>query len=219
MKILRFDDLPRMPATAESAAERLARALPLAGTPGQIYVERRGIALELADAADVRFDPDFGGRPAVLVAMRDGEQQLRSVHGRYLSNRRGENKMLTVGPGGGAVSVLGGWRVDPLILVEGLFDALSLAMSGIASVATIGRFAPWLPDVAVDRDVWVAFDAGRPGEAEAARYVERLGGARVLRLPPPPRCKDWNTALAKRGQRVVSRWIQGALSAREATRP
>jgi hypothetical protein len=100
MKILRFDDPPRMPATAESAEERLARALPLAGTQGQLYVERRGITLELADTAGVRFDPDFGGRPAVLVAMRDREDQLRSVHGRYLRSRRGENKMLTVGPGG-----------------------------------------------------------------------------------------------------------------------
>jgi hypothetical protein len=219
MTILRFDDPPRMPATAESPAERLARALPLAGTPGQVYVERRGIALELADAAGVRFDPDFGGRPAVLVAMRDREDQLRSVHGRYLSTRRRENKMLTVGPGGGAVSVLGGWRMDPLILVEGLFDALSLAVSGFASVATIGRVAPWLPDLSVDRDVWIAFDAGKPGEAEAARYVERLRGARGLRLPPPPRCKDWNTALAKRGPELVSRWIQDALEARGATRP
>jgi hypothetical protein len=219
MKSLRFDDPPSMPSTAESAADRLAHALPLAGTPGQVYVERRGIPLEVADKAGVRFDPDFGGRPAVLVAMRDREDQLCSVHGRYLRNRRGENKMLTVGPGGGAVSVLGGWRVDPLILVEGLFDALSLAMSGFASVATIGRDAPWLPDVVVDRDVWAAFDTGRPGEAEAARYVAHLRGARVLRLTPPPRCKDWNTALAKRGHTLVSRWIQDALVARGATRP
>jgi len=38
--------------------------------------------------------------------------------------------MLTVGVGDGAVSFLGGWRVEPFILVEGLFDGLSLAACG-----------------------------------------------------------------------------------------
>src|SRR5215468_4648709 len=37
----RFNDLPRLPGTGGSPAERLARAVPLAGTPGQAYVERR----------------------------------------------------------------------------------------------------------------------------------------------------------------------------------
>ncbi|WP_157522350.1 hypothetical protein [Mitsuaria sp. 7] len=38
-----------MPRSGESPAERIARALPLAGTPGQDYVEGRGIPL--ADTA------------------------------------------------------------------------------------------------------------------------------------------------------------------------
>jgi len=50
--------------------------------------------------------------------------------------------MLTIGSGGGTASVLGGWQVEPLILVEGLFDALSLATCGWASVATVGRWHP-----------------------------------------------------------------------------
>lgn len=217
--MLRFDDPSRMPGTGMSPADLLARATPLAGTPGQAYVERRCIPVSVADAAGVRFDPDFRQRPAVLVAMRDHEDRLVSVHGRYLHVLRGQNKMLTIGPGGGAVSVLGGWRTEPLILVEGLFDALSLAVCGWACVATIGHWAPWLPEVSAGRVVWLAFDAGRPGEAESARYAERLPAAELRRLPPPPRCKDWSTALVKCGRGAVTSWIHELLAAHAGTAP
>jgi|GEM_PF-959958 len=215
----RFDDPPRMPGTGESAAERLDRGLPLRGTPGAAYVERRGIPLEIAEAAGVRFDPDFGGRPAVLVPMLDAGGALASLHGRYLHTARGENKMLTIGPGGGAVSVRGGWRAEPLIVVEGLFDALSLAACGWASVATVGRWAPWLPEVSAGRTAWLAFDAGRPGDATAAHYAGRLPGAEARRLPPPPGCKDWSTALVKRGRGAVARWVRDHVAAGGAAPP
>ncbi|MGA9773041.1 MAG: toprim domain-containing protein [Blastocatellia bacterium] len=208
----RFDDPPHMPGTGESPEERFARARPLAGTQGQGYVERRGIPLQVAHAASVRFDADYGGRPAVLVSLRDHAEALVSVHGRYLHNARRQNKMLTIGLGGGAVSVLGGWRVEPLIIVEGLFDALSLATCGWASVATIGRWVPWLFEVSAGRVVWLAFDASRSGEANAARYSGCLREADARRLPPPPLCKDWNTALVKRGAGAVTKWVRDCLS-------
>lgn len=200
-----------MPLTGESPEQRFARALPLAGTAGQIYVERRGVPLAVADAACVRFDADFDGRPAVLVPMRDRDEAIVSLHGRYLHNLRGQNKMLTIGRGG-AVSVLGGWRAEPLILVEGLFDALSLAACGWASVATIGRWAEWLPDVSAGRTVWLAFDANKPGETDAARYAQCLRDSDARRLSPPPRCKDWSTALVKRGRNTVARWVREQLA-------
>jgi hypothetical protein len=209
--VRRFDDPLRMPGTGESPRERLARAVPLADTPGQAYVERRGIPLAVAEAAGVVFDPDFGGRPAILIPLWDRDDSLVLVHGRHLHNVRGQNKMLTIGPGGGTVNVLGGWRVEPLVLVEGLFDALSLAACGWAAVATIGRWAPWLAEVSAGRVAWLGFDATRPGEEEAVRYAERLGAAEVRRLPPPPRCKDWNTALVKRGRATVACWLRDHL--------
>jgi hypothetical protein len=211
-KILQFDDPLHMPGTNETPEIRLAHALALPGTPGQAYVERRSVPVEIAHAAGVRFDADFGGRPAVLVAMRDQAGALRSVHGRYLHTVRGQNKMLTIGPGGGGVSVLDGWRAESLILVEGLFDALSLAACGYACVATVGRWAPWLPTVSAGRTVWLAFDASRPGEADVARYAQRFGAAEVYRLPPPPRCKDWSTALVKLGSHAVTRWLRDRLT-------
>lgn len=204
----RFHDPPLLPGTALGPAECLARAQPLEGTDGQAYLERRGIPLDIGSAAGVRFSPDWAGRPAVVIALRDLDGAIASVHGRYLHTVRGQNKMLTIGAGGGAISVLGGWRGDPLIVVEGLFDALSLAVCGHAAVATIGRDVPWLAAVATGRTVHVAFDRTRPGEQEAARLATALAGARVHRLPPPPRCKDWSTALVKRGPAGVAKWLR-----------
>ena len=207
----RFCDPSCMPGTGESPAARLARAAAVAGTPGEVYLARRGVPLPVADAAGVRFDPDFVGRPALLVPLCDQTGNIASLHGRYLQVVRGENKMLTVGAERGLVTVRGGWQAEPLILVEGMFDALSLAACGYPCVATIGRWAPWLAEEASGREVWLAFDAGRPGEANAACYRERLSGSRVRRLPPPPRCKDWNTALVKRGPALVTRWLRDCI--------
>lgn len=211
--MLRFDDPPCMPGTGESPAERLARAAKLAGSPGEAYLERRRVPLEVAEDAGLRYDADFGGRPAILASLKDRSGGIASLHGRYLRVVRGENKMLTIGAGGGVVPMLGGWQAEPLILVEGLFDALSLAACGVPCVATVGRWAPWLTEVSMGRVVWLGFDAGRPGEADAARYAQRLSGARVSRLLPPPLCKDWNTALVKRGRGVVTRWVRDCMSA------
>jgi len=201
-----------MPGSQESLAQSLARAVPLAGTPGEDYVERRGIPLVIANATGLRFAPDWGGRPAVVVALQDQHGTLVSVHGRYLCVARDQDKMLTIGPGGGLVSVQGGWRVDPLIVVEGLFDALTLGRFGFACAATIGRWVPWLAEVSVGRTVWLAFDAGRPGDAQFARYAAHLSGANVKRMLPPGRSKDWNTALLKRSTGTVESWVRHCLN-------
>lgn len=199
-------------------AQYWARALPLAGTAGQAYVERRRISLAIADANGVRFEPDWGGRHAVLVCVHDGEGVLTAVHGRHLETLRGQDKMLTLGREGGAVSVGQGWRAEPLILVEGLFDALSVAVCGFDAVATIGRWAPWLPKVCEGRVVWLAFDANHPGEKEALLYTQRLPNATAVhRLLPPSRCKDWNTALLKCGRAEVAGWLHRRLAGGDTT--
>lgn len=196
-----------MPGTNEELGDTLARGAPLAGTAGEMYVQRRGITMKVAEAAGVRYVDDFAGRPAVIVGLYDHNGMLVSVHGRYLKVNRRQDKMLTIGPGGGTVNVLGGWQTEPLILVEGLFDALSLAVCGFACVATIGRWVPWISDIAAGRTVWLAFDAGRSGEREVSRYAEQMRAANVRRILPPGRSKDWNTALVKRGAKTVASWM------------
>jgi hypothetical protein len=208
MKSHRYSDPLVMPGSSQSPQEILSTAHPLEGTDGEAYIARRGIPIEIANAFGLRFHDNFGGRPAVVVALRDNEENIISVHGRYLSSTGRENKMLTVGKGGGAISLADAWRADPFIVVEGLFDALSLATTGWQAIATIGRQVPWLSIVTADRVVWAAFDTGRPGEANVDSYKKQLYAADVRRLPPPPRCKDWNTALVKRGPLVVSKWVR-----------
>lgn len=207
-----FDDPPCMPGTGDAPEVRLARALPLEGTSGQCYVTERGIPSDVAHGAGVRFDPDWNGRAAVVVPMKDVVGDLRSVHGRYLRQLGQENKMLTIGPGGGVVSVLDGLHQDSIIVVEGLFDALSLAVCGYASIATVGRWAPWLPELCFGKVVWLAFDGNRPGEAAASFYKQKLTGADTRRLTPPGSSKDWNTALLKRGTAAVEAWLRRHLA-------
>ena len=205
--------------TGETAKERLARALLLMGTPGQTYIEKRGIPVNVAHDAGVRFDPDWDGRPAVIVPMRDAEGQLCSVHGRYLTHTGQQNKMLTIGPGGGVISIREGWRAEQVILVEGLFDALSLALCGRSAVATVGRWAPWLPRACAGKLVWLAFDGNRPGEAETVRYQRELAHSQTKRLPPPGHAKDWNTALVKHGRAAMESWLERHLSRAPAMIP
>ena len=64
-------DPSHMPGSQESPADRFRLAAALAGTAGQTYVEKRGVPLQVAEAAGVRFDADFGGRPAVLAPLLD----------------------------------------------------------------------------------------------------------------------------------------------------
>jgi len=197
-----------MPVTGETPQERLTRSLPLVGSPGQEYVENRNIPVAIAHDAGVRFDPDWNGRPAVIVPMFDAKHGLCSVHGRYLQQTGNQNKMFTIGPGGGIVSVGKGSYTNPIIIVEGLFDALSLAVCGYSSLATIGRRAPWLPEVCKGKIIILAFDGNCPGESEVAFYRQYLTGANIHRLTPPGHSKDWNTALAKRGQSSVEQWLR-----------
>jgi hypothetical protein len=203
----------RMPGTEERLEETLVRGRPLAATAGQTYVERRGIAVEIAEAAGVRYAADFAGRAAVIAGLYDHHETLASVHGRYLEVGRRQDKMLTIGQGGGTINVLGGWHSEPLILVEGLFDALSLAVCGYGCSATIGRWVPWIPEIATGRTMWLAFDAGRSGEAQVSRYAEQMRAARVRRMLPPGRSKDWNTALVRRGVYEVTNWVGRCLAA------
>lgn len=187
-------------------------ATPLAGTPGQSYIEKRGIPLEIANSAGITFSENFGGRPAVLACVRNREDKIISVHGRYLTIKKKKPKMLNIGNDGGTFNVFGGWRTDPLIFVEGMFDALSIATCGFAAVATLCRPIPWLHEVSFGRVAYLAFDRGKPGERNARQYKKLLEGVKTIRLEPPLRCKDWSTALKKLGPYSVKQWINRTLT-------
>lgn len=201
-------DAERLPRTGEGPEDLWRRSTPLVGTPAEAYLQRRRVPFEVAVAAWVRFIDDLNGRPGVLVWLTGPEGEPRAVHCRHLHDRRGEGKMFTVGRSGGVFPVIDGLRADPLILVEGLFDALSIAVSGLPCVATIGRWVSWLPEFARDREVWLAFDGNRPGERSARGFAASLAGSRCRRLRPPDGRGDWNAAARKIGAAGLARWLQ-----------
>jgi DNA primase len=98
-----------------------------------------------------------------------------------------------------------------VIMVEGLFDALSLALYGFNAIATVGRLAHWLPDACAGKTVILAFDGNKPGDAAAAFYKEFLICSKTFRLTPPRHSKDWNTALQKNSG-ITHQWIDANLS-------
>jgi hypothetical protein len=205
-------DADRLPGTGEGPEELWRRSAPLGGTAAETYLERRRVPLAVAESAEVRFTEDLNRRPAVLARLTGPEGELRAVHGRHLHDRRGEGKMFTVGRSGGVFPVLGGLHAEPLILVEGLFDALSLAAAGLPCVATIGRWVDWLPGLAQGREVWLAFDGNRPGEKSVRGFAASLDGSRCRRLRPPAGRGDWNAAARKIGAAGLARWAQRDLT-------
>jgi hypothetical protein len=202
-----WDDPPAVPDTGETPAEALAGARDLTDPRCLAYLERRRIPLAVAEAAGLRFTPSFNGRPAVLAAMRHHDGELRAVTARYLVTAREEWKILTVGHAGGVFTVLDGLRADPLLLVEGVFDALTVALCGHPAVATIGRYVEWIPGFAAGRTVLLAFDGNKVGDHAARYYQDRMPNSICRRLRPPPQCKDWSSALAKRGLATVTQWL------------
>jgi hypothetical protein len=206
-----WDDPPVVPDSGETPAAAFAAARPPDDPRCLAYLEKRRIPLAVAEAADVRFTPSFNGRPAVLAAMRHHDGDLQAVTARYLITARDEWKILTVGHAGGVFAVLDGLRADPLLLVEGVFDALSVALCGHPCIATIGRFVDWMPGFAAGRTVLLAFDGNKVGDHAARYYKDRMPDSTCRRLRPPPQCKDWSSALAKRGLSTVRQWLtQGA---------
>jgi Toprim-like len=196
-----------MPVTGETPQERLARSFSLLDTPGQHYIEKRGIPVDIAHNAGIRFDPDWNGRAAIIAPMFDSKQTLCSLHGRYLVQEGKQDKMFTIGPGGGMFSVGESYQNDRVILVEGVFDALSLAVCGYSCLATVGRKAPWLPEVCKGKLVVLAFDANNPGEEAVDFYKQYITEASFHRLTPPGHIKDWNSALLKRGADSLEHWL------------
>jgi hypothetical protein len=194
--------------SGEGPDELWARALPLSGSSAEAYLAKRRVPLAVAEAAEVRCTEDLEGRAAVLGRLVGPDGALRAVHGRYLHNAADQGKMLTVGQPGGVFATRGGLDADPLILVEGLFDALSLAAAGLPAVATIGRWVDWLAAAPAGRDVWLAFDANRPGERWVKAWAQALCGGRLYRLRPPGGRGDWNSAARRIGAAELARWVR-----------
>ena len=209
-----WDDPTVVPEGGDDPAAALARAVAVDDPQCAAYLTRRGVPVEVARAAGVRFAPSFDRRAAVLAPMRRRDGELAAVTARYLTTIRGQEKILTVGHEGGVFTVLDGLAADPLLLVEGVFDALSLAACGVPCVATIGRYVGWLEDVGVGRTVLLGFDGNKVGDHAARYYKDRMTGADCHRLRPPLVLQGLERRARQAGRHGTTRWLAAAMPQR-----
>jgi hypothetical protein len=207
------DPQPGRAASAPDLAAMLEACAPVAGTPGEGYLFRRGIGRDRATAAGVSFARNWYGRPAVVFPLRDRAGRVVAASGRYLDGRQpktrvaGDRKL-------GVFATPGAWDApaDPtegpgaLVVVEGPCDALALAECDVPAVALVGTTGPaWLRTAAAFRRVVVALDADAAGDRASDVLLRELApfvrSAERLRPPAGPAGamgaggKDWNDAL------------------------
>lgn len=189
---------PGAAASAPLLPELLERCRPVAGTPGEAYLFRRGLGLDVATAADVRYVPRCYGRPGVAFPLRADQGAIVAVNVRH-TDGRDDPKTHSVGDRRlGVFATPGALAVDaPLVVVEGPCDALALAECGVPAAALVATRAPrWLRRAAAFRRVYVALDADTEGDRAGGALLEELAAfARSVERLRPPQGKDWNDAL------------------------
>ena len=187
------------------------------GCPGENYLQSRGVTLDVAHAAGVRFSPEWFGRPAVVFPIRDAQSVLVAAQGRYISDGKGP-KARTVGNKKAGVFLTANFWDDikrgaPIVICEAPIDALSVAICGFPALALCGKdgWPDWLPIKCAFKSVALAFDADDAGDAGAEKLFKALSslGAKPFRLRPSG--KDWNEMLCSQGQNTLADWLAANL--------
>ena len=204
-------------------------AQPLAGTSGESYLQKRGVSLLVAQAAQVRFAAAWFHQAAVVFPIKNRQDEIIAAQGRAV---RGAAK-LTSGPKRSGVFFAPALKshaagqndvfrpldsvLPAVILTEAPIDALSLAACGFPALALCGTSGPdWLHISCGLRRVLLAFDADNAGEGAATDIAHRLQpfGAKCRRLIPA-QGKDWNESLLKMGNAALADWLTSVILLRE----
>lgn len=194
-------------APAKPWRERLQGLRPLAGTPGEHYLGRRGIPVEQAHAAGCVYSGEWYGRPAVIFPFCDRGGRLVAAQGRMIDQR--EPSKLSAGKiGTGAFCTPGALDGRVVAICEAPIDALSLHLAGLPALALAGTGCkPWLPAACRGRLVLLALDGDEAGDDGAAKLAGALVGARCRRLRPEG-VKDWNELLQAAGVAGLRSWLE-----------
>jgi hypothetical protein len=207
--------MPAPPAPADPAHEHRWRAeakrsRPIAGTPGERYLAGRGIPIDLARAAHVRFTASWYGRPSVLFPIYAPGCRLVACQGRYIDGRDSPKTRTGGRVSQGVFATPGAWEAPQVVISEAPIDALSLAAAGRPAIALCGKdLRASIVDACALRRARVALDADPAGEQAAALWVAELSrfgaDARVWR---PEGGKDWNEFLLRDGAAALAQFIQ-----------
>jgi predicted RNA-binding Zn-ribbon protein involved in translation (DUF1610 family) len=179
----------------------IASSVAIESTPGAAYIEGRGIPVEVAHEAGVRFAESFYGRPAVLFPMYDRDGALVAVNGRFVDGRNDPKTQTAGSKSLGLFTTPGALSASVTAVCEGAMDALSLWLCGVSSVALVGTSAPdWLPSALAFSCALIATDADVAGDRAATELENSLSprACRTLRLRPRI-ANDWGEALERAG--------------------
>src|SRR5262245_5571356 len=191
-----------------------ADAKPIAGTAGADYLEGRGVPVEAATAAGVKFGPWWRRGndgavqfPAVQFPVYDADGNLVAVIARAIEGnvkRTGGDVKLGV-----FRATLEATNANQIAITESPIDGLILAAVGLDAIATGGTHWPeWLPPALQDKDVAIATDADSAGDECASRLSSLLPTAWRLR---PVGCKDWGEVAQLAGLDAVAEEIMTAM--------
>ena len=226
-----LEPAPAEPTEAADRRETLRRmwaaAAPIdaaSAAPGAAYLAGRGVPLDAAQAARVRFSADWYGRPAVVFPVQAAGGRLVAAEGRYTDGGT-DPKGRSAGPKSGGIfeALAGALFAEVVTVTEGPLTALSLAACGFPTVALCGRTAPpWLARRLALRAVFVSLDWYEAGAEEKAAPIFRALaalGARVYRLAPPDGAGDWNDRLQAVGLAAMRAELDAALCGALVPRP
>ena len=186
----------------DSWRHSLPGLFPLNGSPGQTYLEGRGLPLSLCLEAKVKWALSWFGRPAVVFPIYDDAGTLVAAQGRYTDGHENPKARTLGSKKQGVFLSPNFWRQvqqgAPVTIVEAPIDALSIALCGFPALALCGKSGhpEWLAVRCAFKTVFVAFDADEAGEQGYVQLVPTFEalGSRVRRLVPQG-VKDWNEAL------------------------
>lgn len=187
---------------------------PLAGTPGEGYLQGRALPLDACHAAGARFCPSWFGSAAVVFPLRDRAGELVAAQGRYLRPGSGPKARTAGDKKSGLFATHGVWedvkRGAPIIICEAPLDALSLAACGFPALALCGKdgWPLWLPIRCGFGQVALALDSDEAGDAGSEKLGRALSslGAKTFRLRPEG-AKDWNELLQGIGRDALADWL------------
>jgi hypothetical protein len=180
----------------------VSECVPIARTPGEEYLAKRGIVTSCASDSGVLFSPSWYGMGAAVIFLSlDERGKIIGAQGRYIDpsispKMRGAGRTSV-----GTFRTHGAFEAGNMVvaITEAPIDALSIyGISGVPSVALFGVNVPiWLRRRCSMKHVLIATDSDDAGELCAARLSKELNlSISVQRLVFPNGSKDANEALA-----------------------
>lgn len=181
-----------------------ADARPIANTSGAKYLAERGIPVEIAARAGVRFGRWWRWNEekqkteafdAVIFPIRNPAGELVAAQARDIASKCKKT--------GGALSAgvflssPGALDARRLVIVEAPIDALAVEAAGLQALALGGTsLRDWLVDQIAGADILIGTDADMAGDECARKLGKEFQGRASVRRLRPEGVKDW-TELAE----------------------